>query len=313
MAKKAKKGPSKAAHDGGDVRAMLLAGVDGFNAWRHAHLDAAIDLTGAELAGADLRGAFLAGARMDACDLDDVALSGAVLSGASLTAASLRRADLRGACFGFSELVEASLAMSPVGSALVQGASLRGASLQGARAGGARFTECDLSGADLTDCDLVDADLTRADLTDAVQSGPPPSIERDPDALWERLRGEPLAVREGILLFGLMVHLGGGSDDESADVLSGFLDTLGLDQGDVDRVSPRGPVVLEQLSITPPDSQWSRRVVLVMMAGLAGASPAVAPLQLQVLGHFGEQLGFGSRAMARILGEELGLSLSVAG
>lgn len=310
MATRKKKGTKTAS--GGDPRALLLQGAEAFNAWRQANLDAVVDLTGADLRGADLRGALLAGATLDKAQLDDAALTGAILSGASLKGASLRRADLRGACFGFAELVEASLSMSPLGSALVQGAALDGATLEAARAQEARFVECDLTGCDLTDCDLRGADLRRTGRETAAEASPP-SLEGDLGPLWARFRAEPLAVREGIFVFGLLVFLSGDQSDEGANVLSTLVDELGFTQDDVDRLSPKGEIVLRDIAIAPPASQWGRRVTLILMAGLAGTSSPVQGQQLDVLGHFGEQLGFSNRAMARILGEELGLSLSVAG
>ncbi|MEZ4405091.1 MAG: pentapeptide repeat-containing protein [Polyangiales bacterium] len=298
--------------EAGDLRALALQGADAFNAWRRANLDATVDLTGADLRGADLRGALLAGAILDGARLDDAALATAILSGASLKGASLRRADLRGACFGFAELIESSLAMSPLGSALMSGASLDGASLEGARAQQARFVECDLTGCDLTDCDLRGADLRRTGREGAADA-PPPDFESDLDALWDRLRAEPLEVREGIFLFGLLVFLSGDRSGEGADVLTTIVEEFGFTQADVNRLSPSGQVVLKDITVTPPASQWARRVTLILMTGLAGTSTPVRGAQLNVLGHFGEQLGFSDRALARVLGEELGLTLTVQG
>lgn len=289
--------------------ARLLAGVDGFNAWRTSHLDAPVDLTAADLRGADLRGAFLVGARMNHCQLDDATLEGATLSGATLDGASLRRADLRGACLGPPELIDAKLSLSALGKALVTGASLRGASLEAARFNDAQMRECDLTDANLTDCDLRGANLKNARVGQKAPKAPPSTDEEDFDALWARLAAEPLAVRDGILLFGLMVHLTGDQNEESGGTLSSIVELLGFTQDDINRLVPDAPILLESQTITPPSSHWARRVVLMVMCGLAGTNDPVQSLQLQALGHFGEQLGFSDRAMARIFSEELGLDL----
>lgn len=310
-AKKAAPKPPAAKKKPANPLALLLRGVADFNAWRHRNLGAPLDLAGADLRGLDLRGAFLAGADLSRAQLDDAALNGAILSGATLDGASLRRADLRGSAFGACELVEAELAMSPVGSALLRGASLVGADLEAARASKSSFVECDLARANLVDCDLRESVLTRANLEGATRSGEAPDIDTSPEAFWARLAAEPQAVRDGIMLFGILVHIGGGNQPGSADVLSSLATSLGLDQDDIDRISPEGPIVLERVTITPPTSQWARRIAFILLTGVAGETVPVQGMQLQVLGQFGEQLGLTNRAMARIMGEELGLSLSV--
>lgn len=292
-----------------DPRALLLRDVNAFNTWRLANLGVALDLTGADLRGANLRKAFLAGATLDRAQLDDAALAGAQLSGASLQKASLVRADLRGACLAPAELVSAELAMSPIGSALCYGASLKGASLAAARFQEAEMRECDLTGADLTDCDFTDAKLKNARLDRAIPEAPPGDDDDTIDATWERFGREPKAVREGILRFGMMVFLAGDRNEEGNEFLTGLMEVLSMTERDVERLMPKGPIRLETLTITAPPSHWARRLLLVMMCGLASTTVPVQPMQLQVLGHFGEQLGFSDRAMARILGEELGLDL----
>jgi hypothetical protein len=287
-----------------DVRERLLADVRAFNAWRKANLGVAIDLTDADLRGADLRDAFLAGAKMNRCQLDDACLAGAVLAGASLDEASLRRADLRGACFGHVELIESSLAFSPVGSALVSPASLRGAVLVAARAQGARLREVDLGGADLTDCDLRDADLVRANLEDAKQ-GPPPPAMGDTNAMFERLLGEPREVREGMALFAVLTFRAGRFNHDSQEFVTAIVDRIGLTSDEAVALVPSGSIQLETVSITPPSSDWARRVYFALMCAVAEEGQPVPPAQRQVLEHFGAQFGLSSRAIARIIREEV--------
>jgi hypothetical protein len=294
-----------------DLRTALVADVRGFNHWRKAHLDVPIDLRGADLRGANLRDAFLAGARLDGCRLDDAGLVGAVLSGASLVGASLRRADLRGACFGPCELIESTLALSPVGAALLRGASLRGASLTAARAQQAIFREVDLGDADLEDCDLRDADLKRANLEGARQAAAPPTVD-DMPAVFARLRGEPDEVRRGLATFGLLLLLGGDRGPDAGQFLVAIGEGIGYTQPDLQKMMPTGRINLEAITIAAPASDWARRVYFALMCGLASCSASVQPTQLQVLGHFGAQFGLCDRAMARVIGEELGVELTVA-
>lgn len=295
-----------------DARALLLSDVRAFNAWRKSDLAATIDLTGADLRGANLRHAFLAGARMDGCLLDDAALGGALLSGASLAGASLRRADLRQVLAGPAELMEASLAMSPVGSALLRGASLRGACLAAARAQDAVLIEADLTDCDLTDCDLTGAQLKRAQLPETPPGPPPPGAD-DTSGMFARLMGEPLAVREGLGVFAVLVFLAGERGGEANQLLVAIGRGIGLSVPDLQRLTPEGRIVIEAISVTPPMSDWARRVYFALMCGLASCSTTVAPAELQVLGHFGAMYGLTDRAMARIIGEELGVSLSIGG
>jgi len=294
-----------------DARALLLADVRGFNMWRKANLGAPIDLTGADLRGANLRDAFLAGARLDGAMLDDAALAGALLSGASLVGASLKRADVRGVCFGPLELIEASLAMSPVGRSLMSGASLRGASMAAARAQQAVFREADLGDVDLTDCDLTDADLKRANM-DGARQGPPPPGADDTEGMLARLATEPRDVREGMGLFGVLVFLSGDRTADGNQLLAAIGEGIGLGVAELQGLVPPGRIVLEAITATPPASDWARRVYFALMCGLASTSTSVVPTQLQVLGHFGAMYGLSNRAMTRIIGEELGVALTGA-
>lgn len=293
-----------------DALALLLDDVAAFNRWRLAHLDVELDLRERDLRGANLRDAFLAGARLDGALLDDAALGGALLAGASLVGASLRRADLRGSCFGRAELIEASLTMSPLGSALMRGADLRNASLEAARVDAAVFLEADLSGASLDECNLADADLRHARIDGPIPASPPTSD--DSDALLARLGEQPLDVREGLARFALMVFLAGDRNGDANGLLHTLADALGFDPPTMKALLPADRIVLEQLPLAPPDSHWLRRVYFALMCGLASTTSPVAGMQLQVLGHFGEQLGMSNPAMARIIGEELGISLGVS-
>lgn len=87
-----------------DDRLVELAkqGAQAWNAWRAAHPDSPVDLSGAglralDLTGADLAGADLAGADLRGASLARAGLAGATLRGANLFKAMLDGADLAGA------------------------------------------------------------------------------------------------------------------------------------------------------------------------------------------------------------------------
>ena len=82
--------------------AVLTSGVDGWNDWRTAHVEARPDLSGAHLCGVDMVGANLTAADLRKADLrganlSDAALAGADLEGANFFRTILDRADLAGA------------------------------------------------------------------------------------------------------------------------------------------------------------------------------------------------------------------------
>jgi hypothetical protein len=86
---------------------------------------------------------------------------------------------------------------------------------------------------------------------------------------------------------------------------------IGYTQPELQSMMPTGRINLEAITIVAPASDWARRVYFALMCGLASCSASVQPTQLQVLGHFGAQFGLCDRAMARVIGEELGVELTV--
>jgi uncharacterized protein YjbI with pentapeptide repeats len=183
-----------------DHIALLMKGVNAWNAWRDENRDIRPDLGGAHLTRADLRQADLREAdlweayfneadlreanlrdanlwraNLSAACLSDADLRGAQLGDAYLAAAKLVRADLRkadlsSAIFHMADLREVNLSRAELWSADLSGANLRGADLSRAELGQANLSRADLTGAKLDGADLyaailVEADLTGADLT----------------------------------------------------------------------------------------------------------------------------------------------------
>ena len=137
--------------------ALLLQGVDVWNAWRAKEPSVRPDLSKADLLRANLRKANLGGA-----DLNEANLGGANLRGADLHRADLREADLTGANLRVTNLGGANL-----GGAGLRGAYLGGANLGVANLGAANLSRAYLGGADLDGANLDGADLRAADLSQA--------------------------------------------------------------------------------------------------------------------------------------------------
>jgi hypothetical protein len=135
--------------------AMLMKGVEVWNAWRNENPDIRPDLSVADFIGADLRGANLRGAVLSRADLRGAILSRADLIGAYLREANLSDADLRGA-----NLSWANLGMTSLRGAVLSGANFLKADLSGAVLSGTDFSGANLMGATLFDTDLTGADLT---------------------------------------------------------------------------------------------------------------------------------------------------------
>jgi uncharacterized protein YjbI with pentapeptide repeats len=151
--------------------AILLKGVDAWNAWREEDHQIRPELSGAFLHGArlrgtnfheaDLRGAYLQGAYLMEANLSKADLDDASLHGANLFRADLRGANLRGAYLCGANLNEANLIKTNLVEANLSGANLHGVDLHGV----------DLHGEDLHGEDLREAGLSYANLSGANLSG----------------------------------------------------------------------------------------------------------------------------------------------
>ena len=173
--------------------AVLRDGVRGWNLWRKAHPEIAIDLSkadlqkaelwevdlheaqlhGANLCAAQLYRADLHGAHLHRAQLYRAYLSGADLRGVDLSEANLRKANLVGADLSTANLIAADLSEVDLREADVHEGYLSGASLCQADATGAVLCAANLCnavlcGANLTRADLSGADLSGADLSDAL-------------------------------------------------------------------------------------------------------------------------------------------------
>jgi uncharacterized protein YjbI with pentapeptide repeats len=162
--------------------AILRQGPEAWNAWRQAHPEIELDLSGANLRRTDLRKAKLwradlSRADLRRADLRRADLSGANLRDAKLVGANLRRAgvamaDLSGANLiraklPRADLGQARLLMARLGKTELWRADLSMTYLLGANLLGAKLVGVDLSGADLRGADLSGADLRGANLTGA--------------------------------------------------------------------------------------------------------------------------------------------------
>lgn len=128
--------------------AILRQGVEVWNKWCLANLDAELDLQEANLIGMNLTGINLAGANLISANL-----TGAFLLEANLTEANL---------------TEANLSWVNLTDSVLRNATLRRATLRQATLREADLTRADLTEGDLTGVDLTRAVLTRAVLTEAI-------------------------------------------------------------------------------------------------------------------------------------------------
>ncbi|MEV0388164.1 pentapeptide repeat-containing protein [Nonomuraea sp. NPDC050643] len=172
-------GPERVERLDGDAGAgtaavigILRQGPFAFNQWRVDNAEEELDLSGADLHGLDLDKMVFAGADLAGADLSGVSARGAIFSGADLTGADLTGADLTRAGFGYSEMVNATVAFTRLGSAMIQPATLTDAVLTGATLDHTSFRECDLTGVDLRGCDLSTLDLKRSGLDGAITDTP---------------------------------------------------------------------------------------------------------------------------------------------
>ncbi|MER6581741.1 pentapeptide repeat-containing protein [Nonomuraea sp. NPDC001023] len=164
-------------HEAGDVGTaqvieVLRQGPSAFNQWRADNAEEELDLSGADLRGMELDDMVLAGANLAGADLSRVSARGAIFSGADLTGADLTGADLTGAGFGYSEVIDATIAFTRLGSAMIQPATMTGAVLTDAILHHTSFRECDLTGVDLRGCDLSRLDLKHSGLDGAITDTP---------------------------------------------------------------------------------------------------------------------------------------------
>ncbi|MFA1546080.1 pentapeptide repeat-containing protein [Actinomadura chokoriensis] len=151
-----------------DVIGILRQGPFVFNQWRADNAEEQLDLSGADLRGLDLDKMVFAGADLAGANLSRVSARGAVFSGADLTGADLTGADLTRAGFGYSEVVNATIAFTLLGKAMIQPATLTGVAFTEAILDHTSFRECDLTGVDLRGCDLSTLDLKRSGLDGAI-------------------------------------------------------------------------------------------------------------------------------------------------
>lgn len=134
---------------------LLRNDVEAFNAWRTAHPEEEIDLSGQVYDGYALFEANLIGINFTGCSFRGANLKECLFSGAILDKADCTGANLSLAQFGPAELINTSVPNKLAGY-LVQGASLRDVLFTGANLSNASFRETDIAGADFRGAVLDD-------------------------------------------------------------------------------------------------------------------------------------------------------------
>lgn len=161
--------------------ALLKSSVEEWNAWREAHPDVKVDLSGADLSNVLLIYITLrdhvVGINLCRADLRYTNFSGATLYYPLLAHSNLSHADFRHARLILADFSFADLSF----------ANLIGAGLNGALLTGSRLSFANLAGADLTRADLEGTDLTGVKgLPKGVRSKPHP-VQPPSTINWLRL------------------------------------------------------------------------------------------------------------------------------
>jgi hypothetical protein len=110
----------------------LKQGVDTWNAWKQAHPEISIDLSGADFHGIDFHGADFHGARLRAADFYGADLRKADLRGADLIAARLPHADLTDADLSHVVLIRTNLQDAKLNNCRIYGIAAWDLNLTGA-------------------------------------------------------------------------------------------------------------------------------------------------------------------------------------
>jgi uncharacterized protein YjbI with pentapeptide repeats/ribosomal protein L29 len=166
--------------------AILLQGVDVWNAWRKENPDVVPDLSGADLIGTELRSidfsrvnlfrADFSGANLREANLSEAALNQArfvetYLHRANFNKANLSETNFERANLSQANLSQAHLIWADIYEANFIQADLRGAALRGTELSRTDLSGTDLSGADLSGAVLNDVDFSGAKLNEAKLSG----------------------------------------------------------------------------------------------------------------------------------------------
>lgn len=140
---------------------------------------------------------------------------------------------------------------------------------------------------------------------------PPTTVQpllADLDAVLARLADEPLATRESLGQFAIVVFLVGDRNDDGDRLVEAITIGLGLSEDDVERLMPHGRIGLESLHVAPP-ADTARDLAFLLICAVAATSRPPTRTQVQVLAHLGAGLGIEEPAVADILSTELGLPL----
>jgi uncharacterized protein YjbI with pentapeptide repeats len=133
---------------------LLRSDVEAFNAWRIAHPEEVIDLSGQVYDGCALFEAYLFGINFTGCSFRNANLQECVLSGAVLDKSDCSGANISFVQFGPADLIGIAVlnklanGTGKAAQVLLQGASLRGVVFAQADLSHSSFRETDMEGAD---------------------------------------------------------------------------------------------------------------------------------------------------------------------
>lgn len=119
----------------------------------------------------------------------------------------------------------------------------------------------------------------------------PAALLADLDATLARLADEPAAVRDCLGQFAIVTFLAGDRNDTGDLLVEAITLGLALDEDDVERLMPRGHVVLESIAVTPPAGESARDLAFLLICAVATTSKPPTRVQIQVLGHLAHGLG----------------------
>jgi uncharacterized protein YjbI with pentapeptide repeats len=149
-----------------DHTAILLRGVEAWNAWRAENEGIRPDVSGLMLTG-NFAGRNFAGANLSDSDLSAISFDRTDLSGADLSRADLRKATIRESNLSYAKLTGAAVVQAYLRDCDLHGADLAGADFSGSGLVGVDLSHADLARIGFTEVEMNDVNLYNAKLCDA--------------------------------------------------------------------------------------------------------------------------------------------------